>query len=91
MRAALGRVKAKVLMQVSLTDAPFPGYLSRELYAGLRDATWVEIPTIGVPGRAALRRMIRPATWRKRRCAVRNPEPQSRDCGKHPGSCHHLR
>ncbi|MBV9784811.1 MAG: alpha/beta fold hydrolase [Acidisphaera sp.] len=46
MRAALGRVTAKALMLVSMTDRTIPGYLSRELYAGLKDATWVEIPTI---------------------------------------------
>ena len=46
MRAALGRVKGKVLMLVSMTDRTIPGYLSRELYAGLHDAVWVEIPTI---------------------------------------------
>jgi homoserine O-acetyltransferase len=46
MSAALGRVRAKVLLLVSMTDRTIPGYLSRELYAGLRDATWAEIPTI---------------------------------------------
>lgn len=46
MRAALARVQAKTLMLVSMTDRTIPGYLSRELYAGLHDATWVEIPTI---------------------------------------------
>lgn len=46
MRAALSRVKGKVLMLVSMTDRTIPGYLSRELYAGLADAAWVEIPTI---------------------------------------------
>lgn len=46
MGAALGRVKGKVLMLVSMTDRTIPGYLSRELYAGLHDVAWVEIPTI---------------------------------------------
>ena len=46
MKAALARVNAKALMLVSMTDRTIPDYLSRELYAGLHDATWVEIPTI---------------------------------------------
>ena len=46
MSATLARVSGPVLMLVSLTDRTLPGYLSRELYAGLHDARWVDIPTI---------------------------------------------
>ena len=46
MRAALARVQAKSLLLVSMTDRTIPNYLSRELYAGLKDATWAEIPSI---------------------------------------------
>jgi homoserine acetyltransferase len=46
MKEALGRIQAKALLLVSQTDRTIPGYLSRELYAGLKDASWVEIPTI---------------------------------------------
>lgn len=46
MNAALARITVPVLMLVSLTDRTIPSYLSRELYAGLRDVRWAEIPTI---------------------------------------------
>jgi homoserine O-acetyltransferase len=46
MKEALGRVRAKTLLLVSQTDRTIPGYLSRELYAGLKDAAWAEIPGI---------------------------------------------
>lgn len=46
MKEALGRIQAKALLLVSQTDRTIPGYLSRELYAGLKNASWVEIPTI---------------------------------------------
>ncbi len=46
MREALGRIRAKTMLLVSQTDRTIPGYLSRELYAGLKNASWVEIPSI---------------------------------------------
>lgn len=46
MRAALARITAKCLLLVATTDRTIPGYLSRELYDGLADAQWVDIPTI---------------------------------------------
>ncbi len=46
MMKALGQVKAKALLLPSMTDRTVPGYLTRELYKGLRDAMYVEIPTI---------------------------------------------
>jgi len=46
MKAALAKVKAKTLLLASQTDRTIPGYLSRELYAGLKNAKYVEIPTI---------------------------------------------
>ena len=46
MNTALARITVPVLMLVSLTDRTIPSYLSRELYAGLRDVRWAEIPTI---------------------------------------------
>ena len=46
MKGALGRVQAKVLMLTSQTDRTVPAYLSRELFAGLKSAQYVEIPTI---------------------------------------------
>lgn len=46
MRKALGQVKAKALLLASMTDRTIPGYLTRELHHGLKDATYVEIPSI---------------------------------------------
>jgi homoserine O-acetyltransferase len=46
MKEALGRIRAKTLLLVSQTDRTIPGYLSRELYAGLKDAIYAEIPSI---------------------------------------------
>jgi homoserine O-acetyltransferase len=46
MKKALGQVKAKVLLLYSSTDRTVPGYLTRELYHGLKDASFVEIPSI---------------------------------------------
>ena len=46
MKAALAKVQAKVLLLASQTDRTIPAYLSRELYAGLKDAQYIEIPTI---------------------------------------------
>ena len=46
MKAALSRVQAKTLLLTSQTDRTIPAYLSRELFAGVKDAQYVEIPTI---------------------------------------------
>ena len=46
MKTALSKVNAKCLLLASQTDRTIPGYLSRELFAGLKDAKYVEIPTI---------------------------------------------
>jgi len=46
MKAALAKVKAKTLLLPSQTDRTIPAYLSRELLAGIKDATYVEIPSI---------------------------------------------
>jgi homoserine O-acetyltransferase len=46
MTKALGQVKVKALIVASMTDRTIPGYLTRELYHGLKDATYVEIPSI---------------------------------------------
>jgi len=54
MKAALAKIQAKTLLLPSQTDRTIPAYLSRELLAGIKDARYVEIPTIrghlgGVP------------------------------------------
>ena len=46
MKAALARIQAKTLLLTSQTDRTIPAYLSRELLAGIKDAQYVEIPTI---------------------------------------------
>ena len=46
MKAALAKVTAKTLLLASQTDRTIPAYLSREVYAGIKDAKYVEIPTI---------------------------------------------
>src|SRR5207302_203245 len=46
MMKALSRVSAKTLLLASMTDRTVPGYLTRELYHGLKDATYAEIPSI---------------------------------------------
>jgi homoserine acetyltransferase len=46
MKAALGRVQAKTLLLTSQTDRTIPAYLSRELFVGIKNAQYVEIPTI---------------------------------------------
>lgn len=44
---ALGQVKARALLLPSMTDRTIPGYLTRELYRGLRSPTiYAEIPSI---------------------------------------------
>ena len=47
MMKALKKVKAPVLLLPSMTDRTIPGYLTRELYRGLRGkVTYAEIPSI---------------------------------------------
>ena len=47
MMKALGRIEAPVLLLPSMTDRTIPGYLTRELYRGLRGKVeYAEIPSI---------------------------------------------
>jgi homoserine acetyltransferase len=46
MKVALAKIQAKVLLLTSQTDRTIPAYLSRELYAGIKNAQYLEIPTI---------------------------------------------
>jgi homoserine O-acetyltransferase/O-succinyltransferase len=46
MKVALAKIQAKVLLLTSQTDRTIPAYLSRELYAGIKNAQYIEIPTI---------------------------------------------
>ena len=46
MKTALAKVNAKTLLLASQTDRTIPAYLSRELLAGIKDAKYVEIPSI---------------------------------------------
>lgn len=47
MMKALAEIKAQVLLLPSMTDRTIPGYLTRELYRGLRSRTvYAEIPSI---------------------------------------------
>jgi len=46
MMKALGQVKAKALLLPSMTDRTVPAYLTRELYKGIPNAVYAEIPTI---------------------------------------------
>ena len=42
---ALAQVKARTLIMPSMTDRTLPTYLARELYRGIKSATYVEIPS----------------------------------------------
>ena len=42
---ALAQVKAKTLIMPSMTDRTLPTYLARELHRGIKNATYVEIPS----------------------------------------------
>jgi homoserine acetyltransferase len=44
--AAVARIQAKTLLLTSQTDRTIPAYLSRELYAGIKNAQYIEVPTI---------------------------------------------
>jgi homoserine O-acetyltransferase/O-succinyltransferase len=47
MMKALGQIKAPALLLPSMTDRAIPGYLTRELYRGLRGkVTYAEIPSV---------------------------------------------
>ena len=45
MKAALPRVKAKVLVMASATDRTLPAYLAREVADGIPNAIYVEVPS----------------------------------------------
>src|SRR5918993_1092719 len=42
---ALGQVKAKVLIMPGMMDRTLPTYMARELYRGIKNAKYVEIPS----------------------------------------------
>ncbi len=46
MKTALGRVKARVLLLYNSADRTVPSYLTQELYHGLKNADYFEIPSI---------------------------------------------
>jgi homoserine acetyltransferase len=46
MKVALAKIQARVLLLTSQTDRTIPAYLSRELDAGIKNAQYIEIPTI---------------------------------------------
>jgi homoserine O-acetyltransferase len=43
--AALRRIKAKTLVMPGMTDRTLPPYMAREIYRGVKDAVYVEIPS----------------------------------------------
>jgi homoserine O-acetyltransferase/O-succinyltransferase len=45
MAKALAQVKARTLIMPGMTDRTLPTYLARELYRGIRNASYVEIPS----------------------------------------------
>lgn len=45
MRKALARVTARALVVAGQDDRTIPAYLTRELYEGLSDAVWCEVPS----------------------------------------------
>ncbi len=45
MMAALRRVKAKTLIMPGMTDRTLPPYMGREIYRGVKDGIYVEIPS----------------------------------------------
>ena len=83
MKAALAKIQAKVLLLTSQTDRTIPAYLSRELYAGIKNAQYIEIPTIrghlggAAPAKVRLRRPISRVTF------VRS----STDCERQRNKC----
>jgi homoserine O-acetyltransferase/O-succinyltransferase len=42
---ALGKVKAKTLIMPGMTDRTLPTYMAREIYRGVKDSVYVEIPS----------------------------------------------
>lgn len=42
---ALGRIKAKALVMPSMTDRTLPPYMAREIYRGVKNSVYVEIPS----------------------------------------------
>jgi homoserine O-acetyltransferase/O-succinyltransferase len=45
MMEALGRVKAKTLIMPGMTDRTLPTYMGREIYRGVKNSVYVEIPS----------------------------------------------
>lgn len=45
MKAALARVTARALIVAGQDDRTIPAYLTREMYEGLKDAVWSEVPS----------------------------------------------
>lgn len=42
---ALGKIKAKTLIMPGMTDRTIPSYMAREIYRGVKDSVYVEIPS----------------------------------------------
>ncbi len=42
---ALGRIKAKALIMPGMTDRTLPSYMAREIYRGVKNSLYVEIPS----------------------------------------------
>ena len=45
MMAALAQVTARALIVAGQDDRTIPAYLTREMYEGLKDAVWCEVPS----------------------------------------------
>ncbi|MDQ3259459.1 MAG: alpha/beta fold hydrolase [Pseudomonadota bacterium] len=43
---ALGRIKAKTLIMPGMSDRTIPSYMAREIYRGVKDSVYVEIPSL---------------------------------------------
>ena len=42
---ALGKIKAKTLIMPGMTDRTLPSYMAREIYRGVKNAVYIEIPS----------------------------------------------
>ncbi|MEO6022460.1 MAG: alpha/beta fold hydrolase [Burkholderiales bacterium] len=45
MTEALGKIKAKALIMPGMTDRTLPSYMAREIYRGVKNAVYMEIPS----------------------------------------------
>jgi homoserine O-acetyltransferase/O-succinyltransferase len=45
MTEALGKIKAKALIMPSMTDRTLPTYMAREIYRGVKNSVYIEIPS----------------------------------------------